>query len=314
MAKLKNLSVSFLSLVSKPATGKSLTLKFAKPDQRVGTFDIAKMDGDRMVAFGIVYAPEQTDAHGEYADAKTIQRAAYEFMREARLKNIDTEHSFTSEQAYVAESWIVRKGDALFADEPVGSWAVGIQVGDPHIWDQLKKGELTGISLAGLAQVEADEDDPAPTQKVGKEAEGLLSKLKQLITGKEAEMDKDGVREIVRSEVGSAVTEALKEAGVIKPEPTQAEVVEAAVAKALEEAGVKPKADDPDAATVEAAVAKALKEAGVEPKQKAAEQPDGGKEGASDFDTKIADAVTKALAKGVTESGAGADEVEETFV
>lgn len=114
MATLKDLSVSFLSLVARPATGKTLTLKSAKPGERVGTFEIVKTDDERMMAFGIVYAPDQVDSHGDSADATTIRRAAYEFMREGRLRNVDQEHSFSPEMAYVAESWLVRKGDELF--------------------------------------------------------------------------------------------------------------------------------------------------------------------------------------------------------
>ena len=135
MAKLKDLSVSFLSLVASPATGKGLTLK-AADGQRPAAFDLVVKNDDMMRAYGVVYAPDQEDAHGDTADADTIRKAQAEFMREGRLKNIDTEHSFTSEMAYVAESWLVRKGDKLFPDEPEGSWAVGIQINDPDLWSQ----------------------------------------------------------------------------------------------------------------------------------------------------------------------------------
>lgn len=219
MPKLSNLSVEFLSLVKKPATGKGLTLKSAKDDQRYEPFSFLKTDDERMVAYGIVYAPDQVDSHGDEADAITIRRAAYDFMRNARLQNIDTEHSFKSEAAFVAESWLVRKGDPLFPDEPEDAWAVGIQIGDPDLWRQLKSGELTGISLAGFAQSEP-ETNPEPSNHFTQKDQGWLTRFMKntfnLSPVKETEMDEKQVRDIVRAEVGDALKDALKSAGIVK--------------------------------------------------------------------------------------------------
>lgn len=275
LPKITDLSVSFLSLVRNPATGKGLTLK-SKPGERADTFEIVKTDDDRMVAYGVVYAPDQVDSHGDSADARTIRRAAYEFMREGRLKNIDTEHSFTAQMAHVAESWLVRKGDALFPDEPEGAWAVGIQINDTDLWQALKSGDLTGISLAGMARMDAPPTPPAPiddpqwTEK-GDQPPGWFSRWlnslkstpeKQPNEEKETPMDETKMREMVRAEVGDAVKEALKSAfGGKEDAPTDPvkaaeQRAEQAVAKALN--GL----DDKIAAQVAKAVAKGVTEAG----------------------------------------------------
>ena len=306
MAKLKDLSVSFLSLVKTPATGKGLTLKSANAGERPAIFEITKTDDDRMVAYGIVYAPDQEDAHGDTADATTIRRAAYEFMREARLKNIDTEHTFTTEMAYVAESWLVRKGDALFPSEPEGSWAVGIQIGDPDLWKQLKSGELTGISLAGIARMEPEPDDPAHPRYTEKDAApGWVERFIKALTGAdptqdptlEIDMTKDEVVALVGETLKSALPDALKEAqkannGGGDP-ASQADPAELQKAKDLLKAnGI----DVPEAAPAEeddldTRIAKAVEKAVGKPT-----------EPAGDLDQKITDAVTKALAKGVVET------------
>ena len=266
MATLKDLNVSFLSLVRSPATGKSLTLKSAKPGERAGTFEIVKTDDERMIAYGIVYAPDQVDSHGDTADAKTIRRAAYAFMREGRLKNIDVEHSFSSEMAFVAESWLVRKGDELFPGEPEGAWAVGIQINDADLWSSLKSGDLTGISLAGVARMDPDPEDPPPlnwTEK-GDPPPGWVQRLITALkaTPKETQdMDEKQVRDIVRSEVGSAVKDALK--STFAPEPDKpadpatiaAQAAEQAIDKAMEKIGA-----DMDA-KIAKAVAKGVTEA-----------------------------------------------------
>lgn len=275
MATLKDLSVTFLSLVKTPATGKGLTLKSAKPGERAGTFEILKTDDERMIAYGIVYAPDQVDSHGDTADAKTIRRAAYEFMREARLKNIDTEHSFTTQMAYVAESWLVRKGDELFPDEPEGAWAVGIQINDADLWQALKAGELTGISLAGVARHEPDPKapiDPAWTQKDDDTPPRWFARLLPALktTPKETpEMDEKQVRDIVRSEVGDAVKDALKSAFAPSDPKTPADPAEAAVA----------------------AVTKAM----------------------ADLESKLDDKIAKAVAKGVTEADPSQPKLVESF-
>ncbi len=294
MAKLKDLSVSFLSLVKTPATGKGLTLKSARAGERATLFEIVKTDDELMRAYGIVYAPDQADAHGDTADAATIRKAQAEFMREGRLQNIDTEHSFTAEMAFVAESWLVRKGDALFSDEPEGAWAVGIQIGDPDLWKQLKSGELTGISLAGVARMEPAPNDPANPRYTEKNAApGWVPWLIKALTGntpkdpiEETEMDKNEVQEIVRdtlkSELGDAIKDALKSAGVgSATDPAPAPAADPAPAP-------ETKGGETD---IEKAITKGL----------------------AALEGKIDDKIAKALAKGVTETDPAAGGAEESF-
>jgi len=299
LAQLKDLSVSFLSLVKTPATGKGLTLKSAKAGERAATFEIVKTDDELMRAYGIVYAPDQEDAHGDTADAATIRKAQAEFMREGRLQNIDTEHSFTAEMAFVAESWLVRKDDALFPGEPEGAWAVGIQIGDPDLWKQLKSGELTGISLAGIARMEPEPDDPANpryTEKTKDAAPGWVERLIKALTSaphqepiEESDMDKQAVQEIVRdtlkSELGDAIKDALKSESVgstADPAPAPTPAVDPA-----------PASEETSGETdIEKAIAK----------------------GFTALEGKIDDKITKALAKGVIETDPNTGDAEESFV
>ena len=307
MAKLTDLSVSFLSLVKTPATGKGLTLK-AADGERPAAFDLVVKNDDMMRAYGVVYAPDQEDAHGDTADADTIRKAQAEFMREGRLKNIDTEHSFTSEMAYVAESWLVRKGDPLFPDEPEGSWAVGIQIHDPDLWKQLKSGELTGISLAGIARMEPGPDDPAHPRYTEKDAApGWVERFIKALTGvnpqepvEETDMTKDEVQALVGETLKSVLPDALKDA--------------------MKTAGDPPAQEEPT--EVEKAVAAALKAHGIEPKEPAAGEGEGDQtdiQKAVDeavtkaLGTKVDDAITKALAKGATETDPTTGATEESF-
>lgn len=273
MAKLTDLSVSFLSLVATPATGKGLQLK-AKNGERPTTFKLEKTDDELMIAYGIVYAPGETDLQGDSADASVIRRAAQEFMREGRLKNIDLEHSFDAEMAFVAESWIVRKGDALFADEPEGAWAVGIRIGDPDIWRKLKSGELTGISLAGIARARPDETDPDPL--VWAEKDEVPGWFARLLGKSKTEEKPDVTPETIAQIAAQAAAEVLKSAGITPAAPPPA---------ANGEDGT---ATPPAAVTMED-VEKTVQDAIAK---------------AAEAQTKtLADVVAKAVAKGVTETG-----------
>ena len=147
---LKNIDVMFISLVRAGANRRKIIIK------QDGSFSIevpiAKTDEERRVVYGIVYAPDEVDAQGDFTTAEEIRKAAYRFMQNLRLRNVDTNHDYDPKDAYVCESWIVRKGDTLFVGEKEGAWAVGIHVLDDAVWDAVRRGELQGISMAGVAE------------------------------------------------------------------------------------------------------------------------------------------------------------------
>ena len=220
MPQITDLTVNFISLVKRPATGKSLTLK---GDQSARVFEIKKTDDERMVAYGIVYAPDQEDLQGDQADAATIRRAAYRFMHEAKTQQVDTEHNFQEVEAYVAESWLVRKGDPLFPDEPEDAWAVGIQITSPDLWKKLKSDEFTGLSLAGIATVEPQSPGNSWAEKQ-ESAPGLLQALLSTLK-KDSAMTEDNIRKFIQEELAKSSpapeepTKEAEQAQTPEPEP-----------------------------------------------------------------------------------------------
>ena len=173
--ELKGMKVDFLSLVSKGANGKKIIWKSGgeKPEG-AEIFETAlrkvKKSNEKRMVYGVVYSPDQIDSQGEFASRGEIEKAAYDFMKGLRLLNVDAQHDFDPKAAFVAESWITKGVDSLFEDEPEGSWAVGIRVDDEALWENVKKGELAGISMAGYAA------------KIRKGEEGFLAKMEELLT------------------------------------------------------------------------------------------------------------------------------------
>ena len=220
---LKNIRVEYISLVRKGANKKAIIWKSGDADpSRRWEIPIAKTNEEKRLVYGIVYSPGEMDSQGDYTDAEQIEKAAHLFMKGARTATgVDRHHSFQPEDgAFVAESWIVKSGDPVFPDEPEGSWAVGIRIEDDDLWSEVKKGEIGGLSMGGVADL---------IQKDDGNERSILSQIKRLLKG--ASMDEKQVKKIAKEAVDEAikgieqpitkddvvgiVTEAMK--GVIDP-------------------------------------------------------------------------------------------------
>lgn len=233
---LKNIHVDFISLVRKGANQKTILWKSAAGEPpHCWQVEIAKTDEDKRLVFGIVYSPGEVDSQGDMTDAAEIEKAAYAFLKTSRTGDgVDKDHTFTAESgAFVAESWLVRKGDPVFLDQPEGSWAVAIKIDDDALWSAVKSGEIGGLSMGGRAdieqiektiEIEAIEQAIAQTIQKKGQGSGLLAALKRIVTG-ETDMNEADVKKIA----GELVTEAVaKVAHPMTKEDIVAVVAEAA--------------------------------------------------------------------------------------
>lgn len=177
---LKDVDVRFISLVDKGANRRRIIWKndcgCNGAPSLVREVPIRKIDEEKRLVYGIVYAPDEVDAHGDMMTADEIEKAAYRFMQARRTTNVDKQHDFQADEGFVAESWIVRQGDPVFPDEKPGAWAVAIKVLSDETWQEIKEGKIQGISLAGVARVE----------EVNK-SDGFLERLKRFLLGKDFE-------------------------------------------------------------------------------------------------------------------------------
>lgn len=175
--KLKNISVSFISLVNKAANNKTIIYKsdFHNSDSYQKEFTIQKMDDDQKILYGIVYVPDEVDSQGDFASADDIQKMAYLFMKEARTNNVDRQHNFVPGDGFVAESWLLKENDSVFPDIPSGAWAVAIQIENEDTWQKIKSGEISGLSMAGTAESEI------LTKNAAQDNSGIISKIRELL-------------------------------------------------------------------------------------------------------------------------------------
>lgn len=240
MAKLENLSVEFISLVASPANRRGVVLKSVEAGGREAECRLLKADRTMHRLYGVVYAPDEEDAQGDWADAETIRKAADEFMLAGRSFNVDMEHDFKYAPAYVAESWLVKSGDPVFPDETEGAWAVGIQVTDTDLWGKIEEGEVAGLSLAGTASIKRGLPGLFKIFGNNKSSGGRLP-----APTREDEMKPEEVKELIKAVMAEerklAEEESRRAEGLEK-------AVAAAVAKAMETV------DDKIAEVVEKAV------------------------------------------------------------
>lgn len=246
--KITRARIDFISLCPRGANRMPVVYKDGDGFE-IETLTKANEEAGEILA--VVYAPGLVDAQGEFASAPVIKDMAHDFAR--RRGSVDIRHdgkAVDPSKAFVAESFIVAKGDERFlgwkdyAGKPVeltGAWAAVLKVDDPELRAKYRSGEWNGVSMGGVAAREAVKSD-----------EGMIESFLKMIaravspapTPQEIPMTKDelakaiadgiAAHEVAKAEAEKAAAakkaaEAPKpeQAPVFKGDPTKAEDLEA---------------------------------------------------------------------------------------
>lgn len=203
--EITDFSVKLISLVAKGANNKTIIYKDENFSELLRV-DFKKSDEEQGVVYGVVYAPDEVDTQGEFANAKAIKKAAYEFMKNADMAYcVDVNHNFNYANAYICESWIVKSKDEYF--DEVGAWAVGIKLEDERLKEMVKNGELTGLSMYGSGIVK-EQQKPSLSETI----KGALAEFFKK-ERKEETMDKEELKKAIEDGIGGfkSELETLKE-------------------------------------------------------------------------------------------------------
>jgi hypothetical protein len=116
---------------------------------------LAKLDApataEQRYALGIVLEPGVVDAQGDTYNADEVRKAAWGYM--VSFRNIGLMHKgLVNQKVSLVESYLAPvdmnvSGSVIKA----GTWLMGLNVRDDALWDQVKKGGLTGLSIGGFA-------------------------------------------------------------------------------------------------------------------------------------------------------------------
>lgn len=179
--KLKNLQVSHVSYVENGANQRKffLTKSEKQPNFEKSVRVIKSNDEEKRLVYGIVYEPDVIDAHGDFTDSETIEKAAHEFM--LKYRQIDKNHDFVAGVGEVVESYIA-PADMELNGEPVkkGTWILTTKA-DEETWEAVKKGEFQGYSLAGVAETEVIEEEVTKTEE--KQFKSFFQLMKGFFSG-----------------------------------------------------------------------------------------------------------------------------------
>ena len=128
-----------------------------------GSLSVVKADEQRFT-LGPVYVPGVEDAHGEFTDQDTLQKALWNWMR-AGDRTIYLQHSDKPAGEMVEMlTWPMPIETALAVPgEGITKYAfpentpfMGV-IWEPWAWEMVKSGDLRGYSIGGKAQrMEAD--------------------------------------------------------------------------------------------------------------------------------------------------------------
>lgn len=220
MKKIKWANIDFISLCPR---GKNRLKVLYKEDghfeagvsiKKAPTFD---KNGEIIAA---IYIPDHMDMDGEFAsEASAIKSMAYSHARNgSKLDLRHDEKPLTKDQAYMAESFIIQKGDPRFADltdetgqkvDATGGWGGVIKLEDPSLKANYEFDGWEGVSLFGLAMIESMKSDE---EKV---VDRLLNQNKEKVR-----MDESKFLELLQKAM-EPITGALEKlTEVKKEEPT----------------------------------------------------------------------------------------------
>lgn len=186
--KLKNVDVSYVSIVDKGANKKKffLTKSDDKPNFVKEVKIIKGEDEEQKLVYGVVYEPgsadkpETHDSHGDFMEASDIEKSAHNFI--LKYRNIDTQHDFNAGAGEVVESYIAPTDMEVNGETIIkGSWVL-VTKATEEIWESIQKGDFTGYSLAGVAETEVIEEEVTKTEE--KQFKSFFQLMKGFFSGK----------------------------------------------------------------------------------------------------------------------------------
>ncbi|PLS05142.1 XkdF-like putative serine protease domain-containing protein [Bacillus halotolerans] len=183
--ELVNAKITHVSYVDKAANQKQFFfMKSEKqPDFQKEVRVLAKESDEQKLVYGIVYEPDTVDAHGDFMTAAEIEKAAHGFLKDAR--EIDKQHDFHGGVGEVVESYVA-PADFEMNGETIkkGSWVLVTKASE-EVWEQIKKGEITGYSMAGTAEIIEKKQEDKPVSQEKTDEKGLFNLLKNFLIGKQ---------------------------------------------------------------------------------------------------------------------------------
>lgn len=101
----------------------------------------------------VVMVPDEVDLHGDIVSEEEVRKACHNFNKHSMQPNLF--HMVKTETFEFCESYCTPVEFTL-GDKEVkkGTWVATIQVLDDDLWELIKSGEVSGLSIGAMASVE----------------------------------------------------------------------------------------------------------------------------------------------------------------
>ena len=222
--------IKFVSLC--PAGMNGIQTLYKSADKRVEFRGVSKAStafDERGEIYACVWAPGRLDREGDWADSETVEKMAHAFAKNGlRVDMVHNEKTLSKEDVYVAENFIIQKGDERFGGmtdhegrdigDLTGGWGIVLKVLNEDLRKAYREGAWNGVSMAGPAVV-ADEAPPIDAKLVEqmKTALGIRDEKEVEVTKEEMEAllkaHTEGLAALVKKEVADAITDLVEESG-----------------------------------------------------------------------------------------------------
>jgi hypothetical protein len=108
---------------------------------------IVAKGSDQQIVYGVVSEPNVIDLQGDRLSKSEIRAACHKFMQTSQ--RIGKEHSGVAKasiiESYIAPTDFKCNGQVVKS----GSWVMAVKIHDNDLWQAVKKGDITGFSIAG---------------------------------------------------------------------------------------------------------------------------------------------------------------------
>lgn len=119
---------------------------------RVLKVEKSKNEELKQVTF-IAMLPDSVDLHGDFTSSEEVRKACHNFNKSAKRANLF--HKVMTDSFEVLESYLAPT-DFVLDDKTVlkGTWLMSLQVKDDDLWELIRSGDVNGISIGAMADVE----------------------------------------------------------------------------------------------------------------------------------------------------------------
>lgn len=125
------------------------------------TIEVAKsLNEDKRLATFVVLSPDEVDLQGDVYSSEEVEKACYDYNRNCMKANLAHLITVDDDTAFVLESYITPV-DMQLDDQIIksGTWLQTWKINDDSVWEGVKNGYWTGLSIQCTAETEEITDE-----------------------------------------------------------------------------------------------------------------------------------------------------------